>query len=71
MGFLYDQNMDQIKHEVFEEIPNQIDRAIFIMFYVWGLTVAEVAYAFKVDEPFIMGRLDATRTMLQDRFLHG
>ena len=54
--------------ELFDAIPNNVDRAMFILFYYWGLTSKEISYAFAVSEELIEKRLAKCKEIVGSKF---
>ena len=54
--------------ELFDLIPNQIDRAFFILHYYWGLTYKEIGYAFNVPEEYVEVQLISTKEALERKY---
>lgn len=54
--------------ELFNLIPNNVDRAMFVLFYYWGLTYQEIGYAFAVPEELIEQRLSKCKDIIGSKF---
>ncbi len=54
--------------ELFNLIPNKIDRCMFILFYYWGLTYQEIGYAFDVPEEFVMMELSRIKEFIELKY---
>ena len=58
----------EITHELFDVIPNNIDRAFFVLHYYWGMTTKEIAYAFNTEEGLIKIQLQATKKIVEQNY---
>jgi len=50
-----------ISNELFDVIPNKIDRAMFMLFYHWGLTYEEIGHCFSVPPEFIKEQIERAK----------
>jgi DNA-directed RNA polymerase specialized sigma24 family protein len=54
--------------DLFNLIPNKVDRSMFILFYFWGLTYKEIGYCFDVPEELIIMQLNATKELVSEHY---
>ena len=47
--------------KVFKNIPSQFDRGLFILHILWGLSVSELAYCFKMPQSQIEQRIEESK----------
>jgi DNA-directed RNA polymerase specialized sigma24 family protein len=54
-----------LNSQLLDLIPNQVDRAIFMLYYDWGLTEKEIGHCFDIEERLVLKRLTWVRELLQ------
>jgi DNA-directed RNA polymerase specialized sigma24 family protein len=54
-----------ISDEIYDLIENRIDRAMFVLFYHWGLTPKEIGHTFNIPKALVLTHLKRTREMIR------
>lgn len=55
--------------EIYDSIEHPVDRAMFILFYHWGLTYKEIAYAFNLEEQDVIQQLNAMKERIESIYV--
>lgn len=64
--------MQHISHaldELFNTIEHPIDRAVFILFFVWGLTPHEIAYVFNTEVDEVDHQIAKMKELIESQYV--
>jgi hypothetical protein len=64
--------MQHISHaldELFDTIEHPVDRAVFILFFVWGLTPHEIAYVFNTDTEEVELQINSMKALIESQYV--
>lgn len=54
-----------ISDEIYNLIPNRIDRCMVVLFFKWGLTPEEIGHAFDIPPDLVVDHINKTKQAIR------